>query len=291
MVAFHSRLCVGLAITFLCILRTATGSAQELDVNGMPIKTEELSTGCPRLAVLPPLPSSTVVSCQKADSVEVSFPLKPDGNGYAREKKVRGAYDFREYRIGKMEMPAAFDNLLDALPMAGFTVKYSIKPSTITARKDDTWILINVSDDLYNVSVIRTPPGVLTSVKTAEEISREMQAHNRVDIYGIEFSPTDQSILEEKSQILLEILKYLKQDPGISIIIESDKVSPGGAPEDDLEVTRERANAIMDWLIAHGITRSHIQPRPAGRKNPLTEDESSSENQRNEKIVLIKSQM
>jgi len=291
MAGFHSRLRVTLPIALLCILQfPATGSAQEIDISGMPHDTGEQSMGCSHLEVLSPLPTARVASCQKGDSVEVSIPLKPDTSGYAQEKKVRGAYEFREYRIGKMEQPYAFDNLLEALPMAGFIVKYSNKPSTISARKDDTWILINVSDDLYNVSVIQEPPEVWTPVKTAEEISREMQAHGRVDIYGIEFAPPYQFIVQEKSQILLEILKYLKQNAGVSIIIESDKISPEAAPEDDLEVTRERANAVMDWLVAHGIARSHIQPRPAGRRNPLTEGESPTENQRNERIVLIKSQ-
>jgi outer membrane protein OmpA-like peptidoglycan-associated protein len=115
-----------------------------------------------------------------------------------------------------------------------------------------------------------------------------MQAHNQVDIYGIQFSPDGQSILEKESQILFEILKYLKQNPDLSVIIESHKWSTEGPPETDSEITRERANAVMDWLIAHGAARSHVQPRPAGRDNPITENESPSQIQRNERIVLIK---
>jgi outer membrane protein OmpA-like peptidoglycan-associated protein len=282
---------VAFLIGFICISQFPTIiSAQQLDPNGMPYEAEEQITGCPRLEALPPLASSKVVSCQKSDSVEVTMPLKPDAHGYAQEKKVRGAYEFREYRIGKMAQPYAFDNLLNSLPMSGFTVKYSNQPSTITARKGDTWILINVGEDLYNVSVVEAGPESWTSVKTVEEISREIATHNRVDIYGVQFSPSDQSILEAKSQILLEILKYLKQNSTLSIIIESDKVSPTGAPEDDAEITRQRANAVMDWLIAHGIARSRLQPWPAGRNNPITANESPEEIQRNERIVLRKQQ-
>jgi hypothetical protein len=285
MAPFYSPVRLVFQIGLLSILHfPAMALAQEIDINGMPHDMEEQARGCTHLEAPPPLPSAKVVSCQDSASVEISMPLKPDANGFSQEKKIRGTYQFREYRMGKMEQLNAFDNLINFLPRAGFTVEYSNKPSTITARNGDMWVLISVGDDLYNVSVVQEPPEVWTSVKTAKEISLEMQAHGRVDIYGIEFSSTDQSVLEDKSQILFEILQYLKQNPNVSIIIESDKVSPRRTPEDDAEITRERANAVVDWLIAHGVERLRLQPWPAGRNNPITENES----QRNERIVLRK---
>src|SRR5262249_49809090 len=109
---------------------------------------------CPPLSVFPPLVMATVESCQKADSAEVSVPLKPDDNGVAREKRIRGAYEYREYRISQSNGEMAFDSLLNLLPMAGFQVKYSLKPSTITGRKENIWILIRISGDSYNVSLV-----------------------------------------------------------------------------------------------------------------------------------------
>ena len=243
---------------------------------------------CPPLSAFPPLPMSAVESCQKEDSVDVTLPLKPDAEGRAQEKRVRGAYEFREYSIPESERESAFDNLMNLIPMAGFVVKYSNKPSTITARKGDTWMLINVSGESYNVSVVVAPQESWTPVKTAGEISREMKAYGRVDIYGIEFAQADQSIVAEQSDILSEILKYLKANPDLSIVIESHKISTLGAPEADLEITRERANAVMDWLIAHGIVRSRVQPRPCGRANPIADNESPTGAQRNERVVLVK---
>jgi outer membrane protein OmpA-like peptidoglycan-associated protein len=231
---------------------------------------------------------SLVQSCQKGDSVEITLPLKPDANGLAQEKRVRGAYEFREYQIPEQDREYAFDSLMNLIPMAGFAVKYSIKPSVITARKGDSWMLINVSGESYNVSVVVPPEESWTPVKTAEEIAREMKAHGRVDIYGVEFSPKDQSIQESHLAILSETLKYLKANSDVSVLIESHKISTSGTPEDDSEITRERANSVMDWLIAHGVARTRLQPRPCGRDNPIADNESPSGAQRNERIVLVK---
>ena len=281
------RRCLSFATTLACVsilMLPAVCVAQQSDQTD----GNQDASGCPPLTILWPIPGATVVSCQHGDSVRVTFPLKPDAHGYAQEKEVRGAFEFREYQISKVLQDAAFDNMMSELPAAGFTIKFSSKPSTITARKEDMWALINISGDVYNVSLVKGPPEVWASVKTAAEISREMQAHNRVDIYGIEFWSVEQAIREKPSAILFEILKYLNQNNNISVTVESDKFTPNKPPELDSEITRERANAVVDWLVAHGVERSRVQPRAAGRNNPITENESPSEIQRNERIVLIK---
>lgn len=240
------------------------------------------------LTVFPPLPMAGIISCQKGESVEVTLPLKPDAQGLAQEIRVRGAYEFREYSIPESNRGSAFDNLMYLMPIAGFVVKSSNKPLTITARKGDTWILINIRGESYTVSVVIAPQESWTPVNTANEIAQAMKAHGRVDIYGIEFSPQGQSIREEQSGILSEILKYLRSNADVSVIIESHKISKLGVPEEDSEITRERANAVMDWLIAHGVARSRVQARPCGRDNPIADNESPTGAQRNERIVLVK---
>lgn len=277
-----------LRTVFACaFLLPAVCPAQD-SPNFNPSEPRADAAGCADPTVFPRLAGSIILSCDHGDSIAVTMPLKPDGQGVAREKIVRGKYEYREYQATQgYPQEQAFQNLMQLAPMAGFIVKYA-QSSTITARKGDIWVLINVTGDSYNVSAVLAKEEAWPSVKTAEEISREMQAHNRVDIYGIKFFAGDQSITEEQSPILFEMLKYLKQNPDLSVVIESHKVSTTGAPEDDLEITRERANAVMDWLIAHGLARARVQPRPFGRISPLTENESPSEIQRNERIVLAK---
>jgi outer membrane protein OmpA-like peptidoglycan-associated protein len=286
--AFYSPLRLALPIALLSILQfPAIGLAQQPDVNGNPYETEERITGCTQLAALPPLPSAKVVSCRKGDSVQVSMPLQPDANGYAQEKRVRGAYEFREYRI-KKEQDFTFDNLLDILPMASFTVKYSIRPATITARNGDTWILINISDGFYDVSVVHEAQVSCAPPKDADEISHEMQVHNRIAIYGLQFSPENHIILEKNSEILAALLKYLKQNSDLPVFIESHKFTTDGTEDNDFEITRERANAVVDWLVANGIRAARLQAKPFGRMKPLTGKSALLDIQCSERIEISK---
>jgi len=288
MAAFRSPFRLAFPVAFLCILQfPAIVSAQQLDPNGIPYETEEQTSGCARLAALPPLPSAKVVSCQNSNSLEISMPLKPDANGYAQEKRVRGAYEFREYRT-KKEQESTFDNLLDALPMASFTVQYSNRPATITARNGDTWILINVSDDFYTVSVVHEAKVSCRPLKDADQISREMQEHNRIAIYGLQFSPEHHIILENSSETLTALLKYLKQNPDLPVFIESHKFTTGGTEDKDFEITRERANAVVDWLVANGIQATRLQAQPFGRMKPLSGNNTARDIQCNERIEISK---
>lgn len=188
-----------------------------------------------------------------------------------------------------MGQDQAFTNLMQLIPMAGFTVKYSASPSTITAKNGDTWILINVSGDSYTVSVVREPQISCSPVNDVAEISRAMQAHNHVAIYGIQFAPPNQALQENNSDILNEVVKYLKQTPNLSVVVESHTFTPRGSEDDDFEITRERANAMVDWLVAHGIPAAHLQAKPFGRMKPLTENDTPAGIECNDRIELSKS--
>lgn len=256
--------------------------AQQNDPNADP-------TGCPNLTEFPKLAGSVVVSCRTGDSVEVTMPLRPDARGFARQKSVRGTYEFREYQMTQAgQQDQAFENLMQLASIAGFVVKYAASPSTITARNGDTWLLISVSGDYYDVSVVHAKEEHWTPVKDAEEISREMQTHSRAAIYGIAFSPDNQAVNEEDSKILVEVLKYLKENPSLAVIVESHKFSTNGRAEDDLEVTRKRANAVVEWLEAHGISAGRLQSKALGRTNPVTENDTTTEIQRNARIALVR---
>ena len=253
-------------------------------------ETEAHDSGdCEDLTVLSKLTTSVILSCHAGNPVKVTMPLSPDAQGNSREKVVSGAYQFREYKILQADQQEpAFDNLMQLLPIAGFTIKYSYSPSTITARKENTWILVNLSGEIYSVSVVEAKEQPWLPVTDAEGISREMSSNSRVAIYGIEFSPDGQSIVEENSKILDEVLKYLKANPGLTLAIESHKMSQSGNPQADEEVTRKRAKAVANWLEAHGINGSRLQPKGLGRTRPIADNDSALEVQQNERIELAK---
>jgi outer membrane protein OmpA-like peptidoglycan-associated protein len=288
--AMHSLLRgVVLSIALACSLRApALCLAQEIPT---PLTAEPAiqAADCPPFKTFPQVPMTIVVSCEKADSVEVSMPLKPDAQGRAQQKSVRGLYEFREYRSARTELQDyMFDSLVQLAPMAGFAVLYSARPSVITARNGQTWVLVNVDDDAYNVSVVVEPELSCAPIRNAEEIASEMEAHNRVPIYGLEFSTANRVVEEKSSESLKAVLKYISQNPAQSLVIESHRLSAKGAELDDFEITRQRANSVLDWLVAHGIPAGLLQAKPFGGMQPHTENDAAAGIQCNEWIELAR---
>jgi outer membrane protein OmpA-like peptidoglycan-associated protein len=241
---------------------------------------------CPDLKEFPRLPWSIIVSCDKVDSIEVTMPLKPDARGYAREKTIRGVYEFREYHLPPGEEGRAFDSLMQVFPMRGFSIKFASNPSTISGHKEGAWILINLSGEYYDVKLVHVREDPWRPVKDAKEISQEMGAHHRVALYGIRFSSDDQTVVEETSPILPEVLKYFQLNPALAVVVESHKFSANGNAENDQQITSKRAKAVAEWFSTHGIAAARLQIRALGRSKPITDNDTPLEIERNERIEL-----
>jgi outer membrane protein OmpA-like peptidoglycan-associated protein len=281
------RFVLSAAILFL----PALCAAQEEPENPAPESNEVKvdAEGCEDLTAISKLPGSVIESCQGGDSYEISVPLPPDAQGYAREKTIRGSYEFRSYEIWQNDQQdQAFSNLTQLLAIAGFRIKYSAQADTITARKEDTWILVHFSGGTYNVTVVNTKEEPWTPSADTEAITREMQTYDRAAIYGIQFSDDNQRVIEESSKILFEVLSYLKANSEVRVVVESHKYSDEGSAQEDLQITEKRAGAVVEWLEAHGVSGKRLQPKGMGRAKPISENDTSLEIRRNERIELIR---
>jgi outer membrane protein OmpA-like peptidoglycan-associated protein len=273
---------IALLIPYLCRAQEAMDPQTGLPRQAVPGECADLPV--PRRVV-----SAVIVSCDKQDSAEVTMLVNSGDQGDSREKTVRGAYEFRQYQIGEQQMQEqAFDALSQSFDSAGFKIKFSSSPATITARKEDTWILAKLSGDYYDVTVVRAKETPWAPVRNAQEISQEMEAHKRVAIYGVAFSPDNQAVDVGHSGILGEVLTYLQVNPAVTFDVESHKMTNDGNAEADLEISRKRAKAVVDCLQAHGVAAGRLQPKGLGRTKPITENDTAQEIQRNERIEFVK---
>jgi OOP family OmpA-OmpF porin len=73
----------------------------------------------------------------------------------------------------------------------------------------------------------------------------------------------------------------------LTIEVESHKMSNIGTAEDDIEITRKRAQAVAGWLQERGIAAGRVLPKALGRTKPITENDTPLEVQKNERIELV----
>jgi len=172
--------------------------------------------------------------------------------------------------------------------MSGFTIKYADSSSKITARSENAWILVSVSGELYSVTLLQPAQEAWTQVTDEKEIAEQIAAHSRVAIYGIHFSKDNKFIAQQNSKILEEVFKYLKDNPAVSVIVESHKMSASGNTHDDEEITKQRASTVVSWLQNSGIEAARLRPEGLGRSKALNENDTTTEIEQNERIELVK---
>jgi outer membrane protein OmpA-like peptidoglycan-associated protein len=122
-----------------------------------------------------------------------------------------------------------------------------------------------------------------------EEIAlKPIKSGEKIALRNI-FFKTDNYTLENKSQAELKRLAgFLTENPGIRIEI-SGHTDNSGSPAHNLELSKNRAKSVYDYLIGLGIAADRLTYKGYGATQPIspnTTNEGKAQNRRTEIKVL-----
>lgn len=108
-------------------------------------------------------------------------------------------------------------------------------------------------------------------------------------IYDINFIRAKSTIMTKSTNALQELVTLLKQNPSMEIVIEghTDNVGDEVAL---INLSEQRAAAVRDYLVHHGIATTRVQVSGLGATKPihLNDTESGREKNRRVEIRIIK---
>jgi len=86
---------------------------------------------------------------------------------------------------------------------------------------------------------------------------------------------------------LNEIAQMLKANPSWKVRIEgfTDNV---GRPEENRNLSKERARAVMDWLAGHGVDRGQMAARGYGESRPVSSNATADGRARNRRVEIVR---
>lgn len=114
----------------------------------------------------------------------------------------------------------------------------------------------------------------------------QVDASRRLVLDGIEFK-TGTSILEQLADAdLQKLLDRLKNDSALSFEIQGHTV-PGESEKADQELSRQRAQAVKQWLVDRGIVSERIRVVGYGSRRPLVENTTAKGRGINERIEIV----
>lgn len=141
-----------------------------------------------------------------------------------------------------------------------------------------------------NVTDLGAPSAPLPPVKS-EQQARVDQAC-QLEFSGvlsrgtIRFKTGSANISEESGDVLDELVRVLKacSDSEVEIAGHTDNV---GQPDNNLDLSRRRAQAVVDYLIKAGVSSSKLSAAGYGETRPIATNETAEGKARNRRIEFV----
>jgi outer membrane protein len=126
-----------------------------------------------------------------------------------------------------------------------------------------------------------TPPGVKVDANGCEI--------DEVVLRGVTFN-TDSAVLSaQSSEVLDGVVATLRQRPDATAEVRG-YTDATGKPAHNLSLSQHRAQAVVDYLVAHGIPSAHLNAKGLGADDPVASNATAAGRAENRRVTIKFSQ-
>ena len=121
-----------------------------------------------------------------------------------------------------------------------------------------------------------------------EEMKQEEEEEKEEGFKEVLFDFNGKNIKEDQEEVLKNNLAKIKQLAldGHKIVIEGHACHSAGTEDYNLKISRQRAEAVANYLIKNGIEKDSIQILAHGSKMPIVEEGSKEEQALNRRVEI-----
>jgi len=144
-------------------------------------------------------------------------------------------------------------------------------------NREETYFLTVVEKQTLEIKAALLP---------AEEMKRELDVRGHVALY-INFDFDKADIRPESQPIIDEIVKLLKNNPGLNLTVEghTDNI---GAPDYNRRLSDARARSVAAALTARAIVDSRLKAVGHGQDKPIADNNAEEGRAKNRRVELVK---
>ena len=122
--------------------------------------------------------------------------------------------------------------------------------------------------------------------KTVDPLLADLLRDGRVPVAGLAFGSGGAAIAPSSEATIASIAEMLagRPDMAVAIVGHSDN---SGSLAANIEVSRRRAQAVLDALVARGIPAGRLEAHGIGWLAPLTANRTEEDRRRNRRVELV----
>jgi outer membrane protein OmpA-like peptidoglycan-associated protein len=118
-------------------------------------------------------------------------------------------------------------------------------------------------------------------------VADALETAGEVTLYGIYFDFDRATLKPESEPVLRQLLEALQSSEGLAVAIEghTDGV---GSDDYNRDLSQRRAQAVVDWLVAHGIGADRMTPVGRGEAEPVADNATADGRALNRRVEVIR---
>ncbi len=152
---------------------------------------------------------------------------------------------------------------------------------------------ISLKGSTYDYSQTGDYPTMIKNIRVAEgavKLYDRFLTDGKIVANGIKFDSGKATLKPESMGVINEIVKLMKQHPEIKFSVEGHTDSDGDS-QFNINLSEQRANTVMNELIAQGIDAERMVSKGFGEDVPVADNDTPEGKANNRRVEFVKMQL
>jgi outer membrane protein OmpA-like peptidoglycan-associated protein len=244
--------------------------------------------GCKDHPLLTRMPNFYIDSCEEKEFDQYQFV-----DSQEKEVPVEGTYHFIKYVLkegakapSELQIVRNYTNAIQKI--GGMTTFETRSQAYFKVEKEGmtTWVHVKAHSvgTAYNLVIVEKK--AMVQEVTAGDMLAALNKQGFVALY-INFDTDKATIKPESKPIIDQIVKLLKDNPGLKVGIEGHTDSTGTAARNKT-LSQQRAESVVSALVKVGIDAKRLSGKGWGQDKPIADNKTEEGRAKNRRVEIVK---